>query len=469
MRRFYAKAIKFLLTLILLLMGLLSKTSMEAQITTYWTFDSNNENFQTYTLDEENDPWPYMTITGSAWSATGGNQDGHIYSDTTDNYNDRFYAIWQNGDEAAPTLGNLLNKTVQTGVMRDVGAFQSPSGEKILAYWVIADSTEYQNCNIWLSKQAYAIDVNTLPQGQWINKSIDFTEANFFPWANCDNKKTFEELTNSYKYIGFSFLSDQVTTTATDEWNQYKVVDGIQRLPHYGAISDSSAIFRIDNFGPTTAMIYDFGDLPDSYKTTHASNGPRHQVGGPLMLGSNVQSEPDASPNSTASGEGSEEDGVTRQDGLAGNGWTEGSVTNGQGGSMNIDIQGSSGIPQVFMTLGGSNTLSEVTLRDVSGTALTMPLSAGTHRVYFDIPTNTFVNSNTSIAIRVRLSSTGGLTTTGVANDGEVEDYIWDFGPNAVLLTINQATTSHGMLMVMLATMLLTGLAAMTIIRNYER
>ncbi len=448
--------------LALLIIGLFSQNSSLAQSNTYWTFDTNNENFETYTLNEENTPWPFMTIVGSAWSATGGHQDGHIYSGTTTDYNDRFYAIWQNGDAAAPTLGNLLNKTVQTGVMRDVGSFQSPSGEKVLAYWAIGDSLKYMDCNLWLSKQAYAIDVNALTQGQWTVKSIDFIEANFFPWANCDNPKTFAELANSYKYIGFSFLSDQVTTNAADPWNQYVNVGGVNRLPHYGTISADGAIFRIDNSGPTTAMVYDFGDLPDTYHTTHASNGPRHQIGGTLMLGNNVQSEPDASPNNTANGETGEEDGVTRQDGLAGNGWTEGTVASSQGGSLSIDIQGGSGVPQVFMALGGSSALAEVTLRDASGTALSMPLSAGLHRVYFDIPANTFTANSNNIPVRVRLSSGGGLTSTGVAADGEVEDYLWNFGPNALHLASMRANAlPAASWLLLMGILLLAGLAGL--------
>ncbi|RUA15650.1 MAG: hypothetical protein DSY55_05800, partial [Clostridia bacterium] len=182
-------------------------------------------------------------------------------------------------------------------------------------------------------------------------------------------------------------------------------------------------------------------DLPDSYHTTHASDGPRHQLGGALKLGSTVQSEPDASPNSDATGDGNEEDGVTRQDGLAGNSWSEGTVASNNGGSMSIDIQGGAGVPQVFMDMEGS-PLSEITLRDASGNPLTMPLAAGTHQVYFDIPANTFTTNNNAIAVRVRLSSAGGLAATGAAADGEVEDYIWRFGPNAITLSNFQASSS---------------------------
>jgi hypothetical protein len=444
-----------------------------AQTATYWTFDNDNENFSTGTLDEQNVAWPFMSFHNTQWTATNGHEDGHIYSGTTDTLNGRFYNILQTD---SLSLGNLSNVTLQTDLRYDYDNFVSPSGETLLAYWLIADSHDSSVCNMWLSKPSHAVDINALPQGTWVTQSIAVQEENFFPWANCPNTKTFAQLTNSYQYIGFSLLSDQVTTSATDPWNCYTCSSngetycvgdpykscpspGVWRLLHYGAISDSGAIFRIDNFGPASAMIYDFGDLPDGYKTTHASNGPRHQTGGALKLGGSVQSEPDASPNASATGEGSEEDGVTRQNGLAGNGWSEGTVVSGHGGSMSIDIQGGAGYVQAFIDFEGTSTLTEVTLRDASGTPLTMPVAAGAHRVYFDIPSNVFTSNDNSIAVRVRLSSSGGLAATGPANDGEVEDYIWHFGPNSVLLVDFQTNQAQSFWRWLAMLMALTGAA----------
>jgi hypothetical protein len=62
--------------------------------------------------------------------------------------------------------------------------------------------------------------------------------------------------------------------------------------------------------------------------------------------------------------------------------------------------------------------------------------------VYFDVPSGTFDGTdNSSIPVRVRLSSAGGLTANGPADDGEVEDYIYSFGPTAVTL---QNVTASG-------------------------
>jgi hypothetical protein len=190
--------------------------------------------------------------------------------------------------------------------------------------------------------------------------------------------------------------------------------------------------------------LYDFGDLPSGYNVTRGEGGPQHRTG-PLRLGGSVDAEGDGTHSGTAVGDDNDfspddEDGVTRVASLASTtgGWTNGDPGiggGGNGGSLDITISGGSGTPQVFVDFGSG--LAEVTLRDcLSGSALTMPLTEGTHRVCFSIPAGTFDGANPiSIPVRVRLSSAGGLGADGVASDGEVEDYIWNFGPNAVTLS----------------------------------
>jgi hypothetical protein len=125
-------------------------------------------------------------------------------------------------------------------------------------------------------------------------------------------------------------------------------------------------------------------------------------------------------------------------------------------------------VPQVFVDFGngsggGTNTLTEVTLRDSSGTALITPLAAGTYRVYFDIPGGTFGAPIQPVAMRVRLSSSGGLLATGPASDGEVEDYIFKFGPTSIGLVNFSARSSAPftlwlVLLVAVAALVMTGI-----------
>ncbi len=61
----------------------------------------------------------------------------------------------------------------------------------------------------------------------------------------------------------------------------------------------------------------DFGDAPNSYRTTQASNGARHLISDNLKLGMSVDGEDDASPSANALSDGADEDGITFPDGLA--------------------------------------------------------------------------------------------------------------------------------------------------------
>jgi len=194
--------------------------------------------------------------------------------------------------------------------------------------------------------------------------------------------------------------------------------------------------------------------MPVAYgNTVLADNGARHTISSQLYLGGGV---PDAEANGqespAATGDGTDEAGVTREIGVAGPshlGWTNGTVASGNGGRLDITIGGVwSGVPQVFIDYDGDDatyTFAEVTLRDGTGTPLTMPLSPNTYSVYFDIPADTFDSATTPnpIFVRVRLSSGGGLGATGLATNGEVEDYQWNFGPNAVSMADFSAQSNN--------------------------
>jgi len=204
--------------------------------------------------------------------------------------------------------------------------------------------------------------------------------------------------------------------------------------------------------------VREFGDLPVSYgSASHIPNGLR--LGRDIDAESTAQSSPDAQGDNILDID--DEDGVIRRTGVgnpAHGGWTNGTVASGNGGSMDIEINGGSGYPQVFIDWGSG--LSEVTLRSNTGTALSMPLATGTHQVYFDVPDNTFdgVTDNIPLPIRVRLSTSGGLTATGpatVVQGGEVEDYIWGFGPTAVTLTALKADNNTSLIFVTAGILLL--------------
>lgn len=211
------------------------------------------------------------------------------------------------------------------------------------------------------------------------------------------------------------------------------------------------------DFFEATGQSHDYGDLPDSYGTLSASGGASHILSSGLRLGTQLDSESDGVPTVDATGDAADvndEDGVKRVASVTGSstngGWTNGTAgtPNFNGGALEITINGSDGgaVPQVFIDFDGIGVgggLVEVPLLTLLGAPIAATLGNGTHTVYFDIPAGTFDGTNTkSIPVRVRLSDAGGLTATGEAPDGEVEDYIFGFGPTAVSLQDLAASAS---------------------------
>ena len=149
----------------------------------------------------------------------------------------------------------------------------------------------------------------------------------------------------------------------------------------------------------------DFGDAPDDpYATLRANNGARHTAGGPF-LGNSVDTEGDGQPNTTASGDGSDEDGIELLAPLIAGTTVNLQVTSPlNGGKLDyfFDFDATGGF--------GNNA------NEVFGTTL----SGGTELVPVIIPAGT----SGSVFARFRISSAGGLGSSGAAADGEVEDYL---------------------------------------------
>jgi len=181
-------------------------------------------------------------------------------------------------------------------------------------------------------------------------------------------------------------------------------------------------------FALTTRQIItatnDFGDAPTNYPTLLAQNGARHTVVPGIRLGPNIDAELDGQPNATATGDDinppaglDDEDGVVLfglhmiPGGLSGVAVT--ASTNGYVSAwvdFNLDGSWATSGDQIFTNVWVTN---------------------GVNNLYFNVPfaipraTNTFA--------RFRFSTTTITNFTGLAQDGEVEDYRWyieevDFG-----------------------------------------
>ena len=214
--------------------------------------------------------------------------------------------------------------------------------------------------------------------------------------------------------------------------------------------------------------------MPASYPTYLAANGPRHSLSpsGSLWLGACVDGEQDGQPtNDLATGDNiatgdpiygtcrsaGDEDGVKRVQGKGGasnGGWTNGDVgpgSSGNGGAVEVTISARACLGAFFdfnrnPTVGN---LQSVTLRDINGNIVVQPIAAGTYTFYFNIPPGNIQPQRADPTTALRqipghqpdrpianpCAASTAFSPTGPAPDGEVEDYRWNFGPNAVTLS----------------------------------
>ncbi|MGE5603716.1 MAG: GEVED domain-containing protein [Nitrososphaerales archaeon] len=181
----------------------------------------------------------------------------------------------------------------------------------------------------------------------------------------------------------------------------------------------------------------DWGDLPDAsvpgghpnYPTKSVNNGPSHVIGG-LYLGDAIDSESDGLPSIGATGDDNngivdDEDGVVRTPNVK---WNSGA----NGGSVNVTVTGGPGCLSGWIDWNNNGNLLDTGENILSNVLV----NTGTSTHAFAIPVDPH---NGTFYARFRLfapDAGGGCTSakapTGQAVNGEVEDYRWGFGPNAV-------------------------------------
>jgi len=180
-----------------------------------------------------------------------------------------------------------------------------------------------------------------------------------------------------------------------------------------------------------TSVGLDFGDAPATFKTTLTDDGPRHVIGS-LFLGNSVDAEVDGQPDAMALGDDlngggfpDDENGITFLSALSIGTTRRVRVSASEAGYLDawIDFD-QSGDFSIGENLSASATVEieggELLSGSYSaGTGIAVP--AGLSTVSFNIPNTTLPGPTFA---RFRLSSTGGLAPTGLASDGEVEDYL---------------------------------------------
>lgn len=152
----------------------------------------------------------------------------------------------------------------------------------------------------------------------------------------------------------------------------------------------------------------DFGDAPDSYQTTLASNGPRHQIDGMTWLGNSV---PDGEQDGFVSPLSDNTSGSNDEDGI-------GFVTALETGFDSIIIANASisGYLSAWIDWNQDGDFDDENEKVFSDKELT----AGVNQLLLNVDINA-LNGNTWA--RFRFSQQTGLNYNGGSTSGEVEDY----------------------------------------------
>ncbi len=157
------------------------------------------------------------------------------------------------------------------------------------------------------------------------------------------------------------------------------------------------------------APIYDYGDAAENYATSFATNGPRHLAIGP-RLGDLRDEELDVTPTALASGDDATAN--DDEDGLVGT-----SLVRGKQSSVTLRLaDANSAKLDAWIDYNHDGQFSANEKISESAT-----IAAGDSQIAFTVPAMAQIGP--AIA-RFRVSSAGGLSPTGVATDGEVEDHI---------------------------------------------
>ncbi|MBC8350361.1 MAG: hypothetical protein H8E66_00125, partial [Planctomycetes bacterium] len=157
----------------------------------------------------------------------------------------------------------------------------------------------------------------------------------------------------------------------------------------------------------------DFGDAPDTYGTTLASDGARHTADG-LLLGDLRDVE--ANAETPLDGSGDDTTGDADDDGIVNNP----SFIPARQTTIDVVVTEDAKL-DAWLDFNGNGVFDHPTEHINAGTSVDVFAGApGTNLISFRLPGDAVLGETFA---RVRVSTVGGLAPTGAAEDGEVEDY----------------------------------------------
>ncbi len=154
-----------------------------------------------------------------------------------------------------------------------------------------------------------------------------------------------------------------------------------------------------------TSFAQDFGDAPASYPVLLSQDGARHTMTDGMFLGVSINGEPEGQPSPNAIADS----------------WDDGFVIQTQilaGQSTSVTVTASRfGVINAWLDLNADGDWQDIGEHII----VDEPVIQGQNAMSFYVPIT--ATPGTSFT-RVRYNSSGGLSFTGSASDGEVEDYL---------------------------------------------
>lgn len=165
---------------------------------------------------------------------------------------------------------------------------------------------------------------------------------------------------------------------------------------------------QVDVLEDRLLMTADFGDAPSPYPVTLADNGARHSGTGP-RLGLTVDVEADGANSASAQGDGADEDGIVF--GAVNVGRTDASVT------VKVRTAAHGTKLDAWIDFNGDGDWNDPGEKIFDSRQV---LNNTDQKLTFTVPADAVLGATYA---RFRISSEGGLSPTGPALDGEVEDH----------------------------------------------
>lgn len=224
-----------------------------------------------------------------------------------------------------------------------------------------------------------------------------------------DSGTMFTPPQNGVRWLGFIIEPNRLPSTNSPEDLPFSLVAYI----HDPLDDDGGDVTTNSNMaeGRFNIVEIDYGDAPDpTYPTLLVNDGARHLATGP-MLGKLRDGELDGKPAEDADGDDTtnadDDDGIVFHNQPVSGTFVAVDVTASADGFLNAWVD--------FNLDGDWDDAGEQIFTD-------QVIAAGVNNLSFDVPAT--ASATSAPYARFRIDSAGGLTPTGLAQDGEVEDYV---------------------------------------------